>query len=79
MNTSLMETSSQVNAAAEMGGQYSLARSLGIGASVALPMGLICWVVTLILIPRVDVKPRFLYLILVTLGLVWEGVVAYLA
>jgi hypothetical protein len=33
-------------------------------------MGLIRWVVTPILIPRVDIEPGFLYLILVTLGLV---------
>ena len=58
--------------------QYSLMAILGIWASVALPMGLIYWVVRPILIPRVDIEPGFLYFILITLGLVWQGVVAYI-
>jgi len=58
--------------------QYSLMGILGIWASVALPMGLIYWVVMPILIPRVNMEPGFLYLILITLGVVWEGVVAYI-
>jgi membrane protease YdiL (CAAX protease family) len=57
--------------------QYTLPQILGIWASIALPMGLIYWVVTPILIPRVDIEPGFLYLVLIALGLVWEGVVAY--
>jgi membrane protease YdiL (CAAX protease family) len=58
--------------------QYTPWQILGIWASVALPMGLIHWVVTPILIPRVDIEPGFLYLILITTGLVWEGIVAYM-
>jgi membrane protease YdiL (CAAX protease family) len=50
---------------------------LTIWASVALPMGVIYWVVMPILTPRVDVNPGMLYLNLVVLGMVWEGVVAY--
>lgn len=41
MNTALTESNLQANATAEMGEQYSLAKILGIWASVALPMGLI--------------------------------------
>jgi membrane protease YdiL (CAAX protease family) len=78
MNTALMKTSSRANAAAEMGEQYSLAKILGIWASVALPMGLILWVLMPILILRVDMNPGFLFLILITLGLVWQGVLAYI-
>jgi membrane protease YdiL (CAAX protease family) len=78
MNTALTKINLQANAAAEPGGQYSPAKILGIWALVALPMGLIHWVVRPILIPRVHMEPGFLYLILITLGLVWEGVVAYM-
>ena len=78
MNTALMESKLQTNAAAELGEQYSLAKILGIWSSVALPMGLIYWVVRPILTPRVDMEPGILYLILITLGLVWQGVVAYM-
>jgi hypothetical protein len=78
MNTALTESKLQANAGAEMGEQYSLAKIMGIWASIALPMGLIHWVVGPILIPRVHMEPGFLYLILITLGLVWEGVLAYM-
>jgi membrane protease YdiL (CAAX protease family) len=78
MSTALTESNLQANAATELGEQYSLTKILGIWASVALPMGLIHWVVSPILIPRVHMEPGFLYLILIALGLVWEGVVAYM-
>lgn len=58
--------------------QYSLIKILAIWASVALPMGLILWVITPFLIPRVNMNPSLLYLSLITLGLVWQGVVAYI-
>ena len=51
---------------------------LGIWASVALPMGLIPWVIMPILIPRLDTNPGFLYLILINLALAWQGVVSYI-
>jgi hypothetical protein len=57
--------------------QYTLLQILGIWAIVTLPMGLIYWVATPILIPRVDIEPGFLYLVLIALGLVWVGVVAF--
>jgi len=78
MNTALTESNLQANAAAELEGQYSLAKILGIWASIALPMGLIHWMVSPTLIPHVHMEPGFLYLILITLGLIWEGVVAYM-
>ncbi len=58
--------------------QYSLAKILAIWASVTIPMGLILFVITPFLIPRVDMNPGVLYLILITLGLVWQGVVAFI-
>lgn len=78
MHTTLTENSLRANAAAAVGEQYSLAKILGIWASVALPMGLIHWVVAPFLIPRVEMHPGFLYLILITLGLAWQGVVVFL-
>jgi hypothetical protein len=78
MNTSLVESNPRAVTAAEIEGQYSLAKILGIWAGAALPMGLIRWVVTPVLIPRVDMNPGFLYYILITLGLVWQGVLAYI-
>lgn len=58
--------------------QYSLIKILAIWASVTVPMGLILWVITPFLIPKIDMDPGILYLLLITLGLVWQGVVAYL-
>lgn len=78
MNTALAKNNLRANAVTESGERYSLAKILGIWASVALPMGLIRWVVTPFPIPSVDLHPGFLYLILITLGLAWQGVVAYL-
>jgi membrane protease YdiL (CAAX protease family) len=63
---------------AQATGQYTLGKILGIWASAALPMGLITWVVMPLLIPLVDMEPGFLSLILMTLGLVWQGVLAYI-
>lgn len=59
------------------GEQYSLTKILAIWASVALPMGLILWVIAPFLIPRVNMDPGLLYLSLVTLGVVWQGVVSF--
>ena len=58
--------------------QYSLKEILIIWASVSLPMGLILWVITPFLIPRVNMNPGVLYFLLITLGLVWQGVVSYI-
>jgi hypothetical protein len=46
--------------------QYNLWQILGIWASVALPMGLIFWVVMPILIPHLTVEPGFVFLVLIT-------------
>ncbi|MCP4396670.1 MAG: CPBP family intramembrane metalloprotease [bacterium] len=58
--------------------QYSLTKILAIWASVAVPMGLITWVIIPFLIPRVAVKPGLIFLSLITLGLVWQGVVSFI-
>jgi len=58
--------------------QYTLWQILGIWALVSLPMGLILWVVMPTLIPRVDTDPGFLYFILITLGQIWQGILAYI-
>jgi membrane protease YdiL (CAAX protease family) len=57
--------------------QYSLWQILGIWASVALPMGLIYWVVMPILLSRGSANP-FTFLFLINLCLVWQGVLAYI-
>lgn len=77
MDTTFLENSSHATATAEASEQYSLAKILGIWAASALPMGLIVWVIMPILIPRLDVEPGFMTLILTALGLVWQGVLAY--
>ncbi len=56
--------------------QYSLIKILAIWASVAVPMGLITWVIMPYLIPRVDVNPGLIRMPLIVLGLVWQGVVS---
>ena len=78
MNTSLIESTSRAATAARVEGQYSLTKILFIWAGAALPMGLIRWVAAPILIPRVDIEPGFLYLILINVTLVWQGVLAYI-
>lgn len=50
---------------------YPLGQILGIWASVALPMGFL-WVVMPILVPRLSVHLGFLFLVLITFGLVWQ-------
>lgn len=57
--------------------QYTLWQILGIWAGAALPMGLSYWVIMPILLSRGDVNP-FTYLFLMILGLVWQGVLAYI-
>lgn len=58
-------------------GQYTLWQILGIWASVALPMGLIYWVIVPALTARGDPNP-FMYLLLMVTALVWEGVLAFI-
>ncbi len=57
--------------------QYSLTKILTIWAIVAAPMGFITWIAVPFLEPRLDVEPGFVFLIMITLGLIWQGVVAY--
>jgi len=74
MNTSIMENSSRANAAAEMGGQYSLGRILGIWALAALPMGILSWIVFPAVSPDYVTDPLgagVTRIVLLTLGLIW--------
>lgn len=58
--------------------QYSLVKILAIWAASALPMGLALWWITpTFLAPRMEV-PGIGYLVLATLGLVWQTVLAFI-
>jgi membrane protease YdiL (CAAX protease family) len=74
MNTSLMESSRRANAAAEMGGQYSLGKILGIWALAAIPMGILSWIVFPALSPDFNSDPLgagITRIVLLTIGLIW--------
>src|SRR5688572_19200507 len=74
MNTSIMENSSRASAAAEMGGQYSLGRILGIWALATLPMGILSWIVFPALSPDYNADPLgagVTRLGLLAIGLIW--------
>jgi len=58
--------------------QYTLWQIIGIWAGAALPMGLIYWLIIPALRPHLTVEPGFVYYVLITLGLVWQGVFAYM-
>lgn len=58
--------------------QYSLGKILLIWAAVAAPMGLILWVFVPFLSERIDMNPGLIFMILITLGLIWQGVLSYL-
>jgi len=56
MSATFTQSKLRANAITEIGEQYSLAKILGIWASITLPMGLIHWVVSPTLIPRVNME-----------------------
>jgi len=58
--------------------QYSLLKILAIWASAALPMGFITWVIMPFLIPRVMMHPGLIYMPLVVMGLIWQGVLSFI-
>lgn len=58
--------------------QYTLWQILAIWAGAALPMGLVYWVVMPTLSQRLTFEPGFVYFVLITLGLVWQGILAYI-
>jgi membrane protease YdiL (CAAX protease family) len=58
--------------------QYSLAQIIGIWAAATVPMGVILWVVMPLIAERTTVDPGLMFLPLITGGLVWQGVLAYL-
>jgi membrane protease YdiL (CAAX protease family) len=56
--------------------QYSLAKILGIWAVVALPMGLLAWVIAPTVIPRLPLHSGIAYWLLIIAGMMWQFVVA---
>jgi len=56
--------------------QYSLAKILGIWASVSLPMGLLAWVVGPAIIPYTTLHPGIVHWLLIIAGMMWQCVVA---
>ena len=56
--------------------QYSLAKILGIWAVVALPMGLLAWVIAPAVIPRLPLHSGIAYWLLIIAGMMWQFVVA---
>ncbi len=58
--------------------QYSLKKILTIWAAAALPMGLITWVIMPFLLPRVEVEPGLIFMPLIVLGLIWQGVLSFI-
>lgn len=57
-------------------GGYTRKRIFGLWATVALPMALLAWGVTPALIPRVNLHPTVLYWLIITLGMIWQLVMA---
>jgi uncharacterized protein len=69
-----MEHNSHTSAAHEMGGQYSIARILGIWALAAIPMGILSWIVFPAMSPDFSQDPLgagVTRLELLTIGLIW--------
>jgi membrane protease YdiL (CAAX protease family) len=60
-----------------MTSQYNIWQILGIWGSVALPMGLVYWVIIPVLLARGNDYP-FTYFLLIVAALIWQGVVAYI-
>jgi hypothetical protein len=58
-------------------GQYTLWQILGIWASTIVPMALSYWVIVPLLLSRGNTYP-FTYLFLMTIGMIWQGVLAYI-
>ena len=64
----------RANAAAEIGGQYSLARILGIWALATIPMGILSWIAFPALSPDFTSDPLgagVTRIVLLTFGLIW--------
>ena len=76
--TSSVERESTVRGVSreEQSEQYSLAKILGIWAGVALPMGLLAWVIAPALIPRLPLHSGITYWLLIIVGMFWQFVVA---
>src|SRR5215217_1574274 len=69
-----MENMAGADASAEIGGQYSLAKIIGIWALAAVPMGILSWVVFPAVSPDVGSDPLgagVIRIVLLTVGLIW--------
>jgi CAAX protease family protein len=69
-----MQDSSRADTATDMGGQYSLARILGIWALAAIPMGILSWIVFPAVSPKSGSDPLaagVIRIMLLTIGLIW--------
>jgi CAAX protease family protein len=72
--TAQATTASELNAASEEGGQYSLGKILLIWALAAVPMGIIGWIVFPALSPDFESDPLgagVVRVVLITIGLIW--------
>lgn len=61
---------------ADRSGQYTLWQILGIWAITTLPMALLAWVVTPIVVPLIPLHPGITYWLLMIAGMAWQFVVA---
>src|SRR3712207_1127018 len=59
-------------------GQYSMAKILGIWASVTAPMGVLAFVVAPAVTPHTSLHPGLVHWILMVVGMAWQFVVAVL-
>lgn len=59
-----------------MADQYTLWQILGIWALVTLPMVVLVWVVSPVVIPHVPLHPGVTYWLLIIVGMMWQFVVA---
>jgi membrane protease YdiL (CAAX protease family) len=76
MDTALMDKTSRADVVTGIGEQYSLAKILGIWALVALPMGLMAWVVAPAITPYIPLHPGITFWLLMIAGMVWQFLVS---
>ena len=56
--------------------QYTLARIVGLWAVAALPMALLAWVITPLLITRVRQPPALVFWLMMIVGMAWQSAVS---
>ena len=77
MNTALMENNSRATATAEMGGQYSLARILGLWALASVPGGLLFWLGLPFLDKHTGLSTSYLVLIVLVIPYFWQLLLSF--